>query len=257
MGQRRGVRGLARQLARASGRNKLKVWIKPPGWRPADVADDFSQARLQHGADADLHPPMSRAVQWFALVQFAVLLTGGAFFMAGDTAPLAHNAIWFAVLLVGQWALGAVMQGRIGMLMALMLRKRCAGHRHQRAGVFTEWHWLFKPLTMILLLFGSCQRLLNKRQRPVDSKPGFCWLPALAGSLAGMCSSCSRAFHPWSGEFSGGAPVLCRAVQTRAGVVSRTGALAATLGIGVACTPFVDGRPAPCPARAGGGLCCW
>ena len=26
---------------------------------------------------------------------------------------LAHNAIWFAVLLTVQWSLGAVMQGRI------------------------------------------------------------------------------------------------------------------------------------------------
>ena len=81
------------------------------------------------------HPPMSRAVQWFALVQFAVLLTGGRFLWRPTPPPLAHNAIWFAVLLVGQVGFGRGDAGRIGMLMALMLQSRCIGHRHQRAGV--------------------------------------------------------------------------------------------------------------------------
>ena len=56
------------------------------------------------------------------------------------------------MLLVGQWALGAVMQGRIGMLMALMLQSAALATATSALG-FTEWHWLFKPLTMVLLLF--------------------------------------------------------------------------------------------------------
>ena len=54
---------------------------------------------------------MSRAVQWFALVQFAGAAHGVGAFLASRHRTTGHNAIWFAVLLVGQWALGAVMQG--------------------------------------------------------------------------------------------------------------------------------------------------
>jgi len=103
--------------------DKLKVWIKPPGWRPADVSERFPKPAFSMAQMRLYHPPMSRTVQWFALVQFLLLLTGvAAFLWQADAAPLAQNALWFAVLLTVQWSLGAVMQGRIGMLMALMLQ---------------------------------------------------------------------------------------------------------------------------------------
>jgi alkylglycerol monooxygenase len=121
--------------------DKFRVWIKPPGWRPADVAERFPKPAFSMAQMQPYQPPMSRAVQRFALVQFAVLLAGvAAFLWQADAAPLAHSAVWFGVLLVSQWALGAVMQGRIGMLMALMLQSGAlvttlgVGHGHQRVG---------------------------------------------------------------------------------------------------------------------------
>ncbi len=166
--------------------DKLKVWIKPPGWRPADVAERFPKPAFSMAQMQIFQPPMSRAVQWFALVQFAVLLTGvGAFLWQADTAPLAHNAIWFAVLLVGQWALGAVMQGRIGMLMALMLQSAALATATSALG-FTEWHWLFKPLTMIFALFLVAASAYSTSARGLfDSKNWLLLAAALAGSLAG------------------------------------------------------------------------
>ena len=175
--------------------DKFKVWIKPPGWRPADVAERFPKPAFSMAQMQIFQPPMSRAVQWFALVQFALLLTGvGAFLWQADTAPLAHNAIWFAVLLVGQWALGAVMQGRIGMLMALMLQSAALATATSALG-FTEWHWLFKPLTMVFaLVLVAASAYSTSARGQFDSKNWLLLAAALAGSLGGMCSSCSRAF---------------------------------------------------------------
>jgi hypothetical protein len=61
------------------------------------------------------NPTMSPALRGFAGVQFVLLLGGvAAFLWQAEGAPLATNAIWFAALVACQWALGAAMQGRIG-----------------------------------------------------------------------------------------------------------------------------------------------
>ncbi|HRM65315.1 MAG TPA: lysoplasmalogenase family protein, partial [Acidovorax temperans] len=221
--------------------DKLKVWIKPPGWRPADVAERFPKPAFSMAQMQIFQPPMSRAVQWFALVQFAVLLTGvGAFLWQADTAPLAHNAIWFAVLLVGQWALGAVMQGRIGMLMALMLQSAALATATSALG-FTEWHWLFKPLTMIFALVLVATSAYSTSARGLfDSKTRLLLAAALAGSLAG------DVFLMFKGFFIPGlvsflvAHLFYVALFKRGQVwFPHRGALAATLGIGVGMYAFL------------------
>ena len=221
--------------------DKLKVWIKPPGWRPADVAERFPKPAFSMAQMQIFHPPMSRAVQWFALVQFAVLLTGvGAFLWQADTAPLAHNAIWFAVLLVGQWALGAVMQGRIGMLMALMLQSAALATATSALG-FTEWHWLFKPLTMVFaLVLVAASAYSTSARGQFDSKNWLLLAAALAGSLAG------DVFLMFQGFFIPGlvsflvAHLFYVALFKRGQVwFPHRGALAATLGIGVGMYAFL------------------
>ncbi|KJA11932.1 hypothetical protein RP29_02880 [Acidovorax temperans] len=221
--------------------DKLKVWIKPPGWRPADVAERFPKPAFSMAQMQIFQPPMSRAVQWFALVQFAVLLTGvGAFLWQADTAPLAHNAIWFAVLLVGQWALGAVMQGRIGMLRALMLQSAALATATSALG-FTEWHWLFKPLTMVFALVLVAASAYSTSARGLfDSKTWLLLAAALAGSLAG------DVFLMFQGFFIPGLVSFLVAHLFYVALFKRGqawfphfGALAATLGIGVGMYAFL------------------
>src|SRR3989344_1584761 len=140
--------------------DKLKVWVKPPGWRPADVAERFPKPAFSMAQMQLYHPPMSRAVQWFALVQFALLLTV-------------------------QWSLGAVMQGRIAVLMALMLQSGALATATSALG-FMEWHWLFKPLTMVFALFLVAASAYSPSARGQFSPKTLLLLAAaLAGSLAG------------------------------------------------------------------------
>ena len=233
--------------------DKLKVWIQPPGWRPADVAERFPKPAFSIAQMQLYHPPMSRTVQWFALVQFALLLTGvAAFLWQADAAPLAQNALWFAVLLTMQWSLGAVMQGRIGMLMALMLQSAALATATSALGL-TEWHWLFKPLTMAIaiILIATSTYSTSARGTSGSKTPWVLLMAALGGSLAG------DVFLMFPGFFIPGLVsflvahlfyvALFKSGQTW---FPHRGALAATLGIGVAMYAFLWAGGLPPALRA-------
>lgn len=166
--------------------DKMRVWLKPPGWRPADVAARFPKPAFRMDQMKLFNPLMSRSVKWFALVQFTLLLAGvAAFLWQADAAPLANSAVWFAVLLVCQWSLGAVMQGRIGMGVALMLQSGALAMATSALG-FQQWHWLFKPLTMgIAIVLVATSAYHKSAEGPLSPKSAALMLAALAGSLAG------------------------------------------------------------------------
>ena len=169
--------------------DKLRVWLKPPGWRPADVAERFPKPAFDLDAHRVLYAPdMGRGLRWFAGLQFAALIGGVALFLwHADQSSVARNALWFAVLLACQWALGAAMQGRISIWVALGIE---AGALATATGALDllHWHWLFKPLAMALALIAvglqwRASAAFSALQRPAR---GAGWLAAaLAASMAG------------------------------------------------------------------------
>lgn len=93
-------------------RDKLLVWLKPPGWRPADVAARFPKpAFVMPGRRFD--PPLSSAMKVYVLVQFALLLAMATQFlgMAG-MANLPTLLAYAAYLVAGLCVLGGLMEGR-------------------------------------------------------------------------------------------------------------------------------------------------
>ena len=63
---------------------------------------------------------MSPGLQWFAAVQFALLLAGVASFLwVADTLPFAQAAVGVTALWAGMWALGAAMQARLSVVAVL------------------------------------------------------------------------------------------------------------------------------------------
>ncbi len=232
--------------------DKLKVWIKPPGWRPADVAERFPKPAFRMAQMQLYHPPMSRAVQWFALVQFALLLAGvAAFLWQADAAPLARNAIWFAVLLTVQWSLGAVMQGRITVLMALMLQSGALATATSALG-FMEWHWLFKPLTMVFALVLVAASAYSPSARgQFNPKTLLLLAAALAGSLAGDVFLMFQGFFiPGLVSFLVAHLFYVALFKSGQAWFPHRGALAATLGIGVAMYAFLWAGGLPPALRA-------
>ncbi len=132
--------------------DKVRVWFKPPGWRPADVAKRFPHAPFDLQAVQTWHPPMSRAVMWFGALQFIALLGGvAAFLWVAEGMPRSQAAVWLGVLAAGLWAVGAVMQGRITVTEVLLVEVAALATATAALG-FIEWHRVFKPLAMVLAM---------------------------------------------------------------------------------------------------------
>jgi sterol desaturase/sphingolipid hydroxylase (fatty acid hydroxylase superfamily) len=93
----------------ASWADKLRVWFKHPGWRPADVAARFPKPEFDISRVERYDPPMSPAAQWVAAGLFVALL--------GATSLLLWNAHLMSLpqqlagalsVIAGLWAVGWV-----------------------------------------------------------------------------------------------------------------------------------------------------
>ncbi|MES2938278.1 MAG: lysoplasmalogenase family protein [Pseudomonadota bacterium] len=132
--------------------DKLRVWFKPPGWRPADVAERFPKPAFDLAKVARYHPPMARGLAWFAGVQFVALMAGVVWFLwHADTLAVGQSFAWLAALGAGMWAIGAVMQGRIRPLEVLMV-EAAALSTATAVQQLLAWHQVFKPLAMLLAI---------------------------------------------------------------------------------------------------------
>jgi alkylglycerol monooxygenase len=138
-------------LARSWG-DKLRVWFKPPGWRPADVAARFPKPAFSVEAMRRYHPPMSRGMAWFAGIQFVVILNGVALFLwHADRLPIAQSAVWLAALTAALWAVGAAMQGRLSITEVLLVQAGALATATAAQG-WIDLHRVFKPLAMVLAI---------------------------------------------------------------------------------------------------------
>jgi sterol desaturase/sphingolipid hydroxylase (fatty acid hydroxylase superfamily)/uncharacterized membrane protein YhhN len=155
--------------------DKLRVWIKPPGWRPADVAQRFPKPPFEVARVQRFHPPMTRGLAWFAAAQFLGMLVGVTLFLwNADRMPLQESVVWLAALSAALWAIGATMQGRIAATEALLVEAAALATASGALG-WAQLHHAFKPLALLLAIAFVLQR--GRAQRLL--------LAALALSLAG------------------------------------------------------------------------
>ena len=100
--------GIARDSWHArSWLDKLRVWIKHPGWRPADVAARWPKAPFEIAAVAKYAPPLSRGLALYCVVQSVIVLAFGTHFLA-----VAPHLGWQPVLIYFTWlALSLVVIG--------------------------------------------------------------------------------------------------------------------------------------------------
>ena len=93
----------------ASWADKLRVWFKPPGWRPADVAARWPKPAFDIAAVQRFDPPLSRSAGVAAAALFGALLAGTAALLwhahrLGPW-PLAAGA---AAIVAGLWCVGVL-----------------------------------------------------------------------------------------------------------------------------------------------------
>jgi sterol desaturase/sphingolipid hydroxylase (fatty acid hydroxylase superfamily) len=93
-------------------RDKFQVWLRPPGWRPADVAVRYPKADFEIRREL-YNPPIPPHLAWYALAQFAVLLGLAVHFLQlVPTASLATLAGYAVYLVASLYVLGALFEGR-------------------------------------------------------------------------------------------------------------------------------------------------
>ena len=105
-------------------RDKLQLWVRRPGWLPADLAAaadaaaaDAAGARTAAGAPAAARdrfdPAVPAAVRLHAGFQFAVLLGCSVYFLQlAASASTAVLLAWFAFIALSMSVIGALLEGR-------------------------------------------------------------------------------------------------------------------------------------------------
>lgn len=93
-------------------RDKLQLWFRPPGWRPADVAARFPKPAYDI-ARAIYNPPMPRVLAGYCLSQFALLLGMATHFLGLTAHASLGTLLGYALYMVASLCvLGALMESR-------------------------------------------------------------------------------------------------------------------------------------------------
>ena len=164
--------------------DKLKVWFKPPGWRPADVQERFPKPPFSMQEVQRYHPAIAPRVAWFGAIQFLVLLNCVALFLwYADSMPLSQSTVWLAALAGGLWSVGALFQGRITVLEVLLIEAAALSIATGAENI-VALHPVFKPLAMLLAIAYVVQR--NRATR-APARFDLLLLAGLACSLVGDC----------------------------------------------------------------------
>ena len=162
--------------------DKLRVWMKPPGWRPADVLAQLPKSAFDIRQVQTYAPPVRAATQWFAALQFFWLMAGVLVVLwHAERWPMHITAIWSGVLISGFWALGAVLQGRLDRLEMLLIEAAAVATASGALGLL-QVHVAFKPLALLVAITFIASRAMQTRAR---GRFDLILLGALLASLVG------------------------------------------------------------------------
>ena len=239
--------------------DKLRVWFKPPGWRPADVAARFPKPAFDITRVRTYQPAIGNATAWVAALNFVGLLGGVIVFLwYADTLPLGLAAVWFSALTAGLWAVGALTQARISVLEALLIQSAALATALGAAGQL-DLYRLVKPVPMLVAIYliATCDPLAmgmsqkNPKEVP-QTLPGRFWLlAALTGSLAGdVLLLFPGWFVPGLVAFLLAHLAYLGLLRQGVGWFPSRQALAATLGVGAAMYAFLWAGGLPTGLRA-------
>ena len=93
----------------ASWADKLRVWLRHPGWRPADVAARWPKPRFELARVERYDPPLSRPAAWVAASLFGLLLgAAGIFLWDAHRLALPEQLGAAAAIVAGLWAVGRI-----------------------------------------------------------------------------------------------------------------------------------------------------
>ena len=176
--------------------DKLRVFVKPPGWRPADVAARFPKPDFDiEAVRSKYEAPTSRAAQWFGAGSFLLLLGGvAAFLWVADDMAQGLQLVSVGALCAMLWLTGAVLQSRLhpwlgaaGWAAVLATAAACFAQASSgpAADAWLAVHRVFKPLGVgfAIIFIAFCAYSVRANGSKGLEKPLL--LAALVFSVAG------------------------------------------------------------------------
>lgn len=99
----------------ASWWDRLRIWFMPTGWRPADVAARYPQAKPDLGNFRKFDVALGRGAQCYALLQFVCYLLAGVWLLAqGESLALAALLLACLWVALGLCSIGLWLENRPG-----------------------------------------------------------------------------------------------------------------------------------------------
>lgn len=177
--------------------DKMRVFLKPPGWRPADVAERFPKPAFDiETVRSKYEMPASLGVQWFGAISFLLLLGGvAAFLWVADDMAQSLQWVSVAALFALLWSTGAVLQLRLHPLLgaaawaaAIATAAACFAQAAISPTAAEAWllaHRVFKPLGVGFALLSIALYVDSIRAGGQKSLQKPLLLAALTFSVAG------------------------------------------------------------------------
>lgn len=140
--------------------DKLRVWFKPPGWQPADLAATHPKPPFRLDAVTHYNPALTTTQQWFATMQFALSLgVVSVFLWHADSMSLSDAAIWVSGIAACMWAQGLYLQSRLSLLEVLMLEASVLAAISALGMLGNAMVW--KPVPMVLAIIFVAHRAIS------------------------------------------------------------------------------------------------
>jgi alkylglycerol monooxygenase len=177
--------------------DKVRVFLKPPGWRPADVVARFPKPAFDLASvQQKYQAPVGKAAHVFGAASFMLLLGFVALFLwFADGMQQAEQWVSVAALMAMLWATGAVLQGRLHAWLGaavwaatLATAAACIAQLVTAPEAQQPWllmHRIFKPWGVgFALIFIALSAYFIRAEGSKDLKKPLL-LAALACSIAG------------------------------------------------------------------------
>ena len=135
--------------------DKLRVWFKHPGWRPADVAERFPRAAFNLNDFPLYQPEQSRYVLVLACGWFVMLLAAAMVVLWHmEDMPWALAATCVLAVSAGLWAVNAMLQNRLNPSLCAFVQWAALATASQVCG-WQEVYQMAKPLAMLTLMWAA------------------------------------------------------------------------------------------------------
>jgi sterol desaturase/sphingolipid hydroxylase (fatty acid hydroxylase superfamily) len=93
--------------------DKVQIWFRPPGWRPADVAAKYP-AKVFDIQRPLYNPPLKGGAMWYCLLQFVFVLQITTHFLTVAKSFDMVDGLFYGLWLSGGlWIVGGLMEGKL------------------------------------------------------------------------------------------------------------------------------------------------